>query len=190
MGLDMFLYRASKIEGLNPGDTITRSEFNKKYIDGVAIPSDSKSAKLRTVKRMGTPVKIVEKVYDAALVGEACGYRNVKSISKYHEQFGKTHTISFFCYDENGNKVADVTLNDNEEKKVLVGKDFDYIVLNLKNIDYQRKGLNEKGWSLLPDNCEYYDGKTRIRKMTQCGGLSKSFIENWNDGETLFEAWW
>lgn len=57
-------------------------------------------------------------------------------------------------------------------------------------IDYQRKSLNDYGWSLLPDNCCYSTNKENVELMVKEGNLSKSFIDNWIDGETAIMGWW
>lgn len=57
-------------------------------------------------------------------------------------------------------------------------------------IDYQRKGLNETGWSLLPENCSYCTDKEVVEKLVNEGGLSESFLENWIDGQTALHPWW
>lgn len=56
-------------------------------------------------------------------------------------------------------------------------------------IDYQRKGLTEYGWELLPENCEYCMDYDTVQKLTQ-EGLSDTFLDNWVDGETALLAWW
>lgn len=63
-------------------------------------------------------------------------------------------------------------------------------VYKTKEIDYQRKGLNDYGWSLLPDNCCYSTNKENVELMVKDGGLSKSFINKWVDGKTAIMGWW
>lgn len=60
----------------------------------------------------------------------------------------------------------------------------------MDEIDYQRKGLNDIGWTLLPENCSYCGDRTVIENLCNRGGLSMSFLNNWEDGKTLFCAWW
>lgn len=60
----------------------------------------------------------------------------------------------------------------------------------MDEIDYQRKGLNDTGWTLLPENCSYCGDRNVIENLCNKGGLSMSFLENWEDGKTLFCAWW
>lgn len=68
----------------------------------------------------------------------------------------------------------------------------DVIAFDLKELAYQREGLNERGWELLPDPDKepaLSDDKERVRLMTEEGGLSKEFIEKWEDGQTIFNGW-
>lgn len=97
-------------------------------------------------------------------------------------------------YESDYNKIVVVfTFNDTDtpyEGKYITEKNTNKYAVKLEEIDYQRKGLNDTGWGLLPENCGYCDDKDLIRKITKEGGLSESFIENWIDDETVFWAWW
>lgn len=63
-------------------------------------------------------------------------------------------------------------------------------VYQTEEVDYQRKGLNEYGWSLLPENCTYSTNYDNLVELVNEGGLSRSFLNNWIDGETALMAWW
>ena len=63
-------------------------------------------------------------------------------------------------------------------------------VIKKKEVDYQRKGLNDRGWELLPDNCTYCTDESIVELLVEEGNLSESFLENWVDGETALYAWW
>lgn len=63
-------------------------------------------------------------------------------------------------------------------------------VYQTEEIDYQRKGLNEHGWLLLPENCTYSTNYNNLVELVNEGGLSRSFLDNWIDGETALMAWW
>ena len=62
-------------------------------------------------------------------------------------------------------------------------------VYQTEEVDYQRKGLNEYGWSLLPENCTYSTNYDNLVELVNEGGLSRSFLDNWIDGETALMAW-
>lgn len=63
-------------------------------------------------------------------------------------------------------------------------------IYQTEEVDYQRKGLNEYGWSLLPENCTYSTNYDNLVELVNEGGLSHSFLNNWIDGETALMAWW
>ena len=63
-------------------------------------------------------------------------------------------------------------------------------VYQTEEVDYQRKGLNEHGWSLLPENCTYSTNYDNLVELVNEGGLSHSFLDNWIEGETALMAWW
>lgn len=63
-------------------------------------------------------------------------------------------------------------------------------VYQTEEVDYQRKSLNEYGWSLLPENCTYSTNYDNLVELVNKGGLSRSFLDNWIDGETALMAWW
>lgn len=63
-------------------------------------------------------------------------------------------------------------------------------IYQTEEVDYQRKGLNEYGWSLLPENGTYSTNYDNLVELVNKGGLSRSFLDNWIDGETALMAWW
>ena len=63
-------------------------------------------------------------------------------------------------------------------------------VYQTEDVAYQRKGLNDYGWSLLPENCSYSTNYNNLVKLVTDGGLSKDFLDNWIEGETAYLAWW
>ena len=63
-------------------------------------------------------------------------------------------------------------------------------VYQTEEVDYQRKGLNEYGWSLLPENCTYSTNYDNLVELVNEGRLSRSFLNNWIDGKTALMAWW
>lgn len=63
-------------------------------------------------------------------------------------------------------------------------------IYQTEEVDYQRKGLNEYGWSLLPENCTYSTNYDNLVELVNEGGLSRSFLNNWIDGKTALMAWW
>ena len=62
-------------------------------------------------------------------------------------------------------------------------------IYKIEEVDYQRKGLTEMGWKLLPGNCEFCMDYDVVVALTE-EGLSETFLDNWVDGETALVAWW
>ena len=54
---------------------------------------------------------------------------------------------------------------------------------------YQRKGITDEGWELLPNNCAYCFDKSVVEALID-EGLDKDFTNQWVDGETALVAWW
>lgn len=49
-------------------------------------------------------------------------------------------------------------------------------VIKKTEVDYQRKGLNDRGWELLPDNCTYCTDESIVELLVDEGNLSESFL--------------
>ncbi len=64
----------------------------------------------------------------------------------------------------------------------------DYYFYSTEELAYQREGLKPNGWKLLPKG--YCDSKELIAHLVRRGGLSQDFIKKWEDGRTVFSAWW
>ena len=79
---------------------------------------------------------------------------------------------------------------ENMEAYIICNRFTMYAVV-MDEVDYQRKGLNERGWDLMAcDNCEYTDNYDAVKAMVDEGGLSETFLTNWKEGETVFCPWW
>lgn len=64
----------------------------------------------------------------------------------------------------------------------------DYYFYRTKELAYQREGLKPNGWRLLPEG--FCDNKALIAHLVRRCGLSHDFIKNWEEGCTVFNAWW
>ena len=64
----------------------------------------------------------------------------------------------------------------------------DYYFYSTEELAYQREGLKPNGWRLLPKG--YCDSKALIAHLARRGGLSHDFVKKWEDGCTVFSAWW
>lgn len=58
----------------------------------------------------------------------------------------------------------------------------------MKEAAYQR-GIDDGGWDMLPDNCQYCDNRERIKEMVDAKYLYPDFLKNWTDNSVLW-AWW
>jgi hypothetical protein len=74
--------------------------------------------------------------------------------------------------------------------KYICSEWFEEYAFQLEELAYQRKGLNDEGWELLPENDALCDDKELVRQLAEQGGLSAEFLDNWIDGCTVFHAWW
>lgn len=101
-------------------------------------------------------------------------------------------TATIIDYNHTINKLhASVTItSQNQQFNITKTIPIQVYVYQTKEVDYQRKGLNEYGWSLLPENCTYSTNYDNLVKLVNEGGLSRSFLDNWIEGETALMAWW
>ena len=58
-----------------------------------------------------------------------------------------------------------------------------------EEVAYQRKGITDEGWELLPNNCAYCFDKSVVKALIE-EGLNEDFTNQWVDGETALVAWW
>lgn len=187
MGLDMFLYKVSKPDILKEGERYKSDSIRS--IKNLHLLSKEQQI-CKTIKDNSINIICTEKVYSPELIGKLVK-KEVTYISKTSSMYcGEKCELKFDLFNTNKEKIGEIILTEKDNDKVLIEKDFEYIAFMAEEIDYQRKGLNDKGWSLIPENCEYCDKKTVIRNMCSGGGLKKSFLEKFEKGKTVFLAWW
>ena len=68
-------------------------------------------------------------------------------------------------------------------------KDVTYYVCDLIVV-YQRKGINNYGWSIMPENLSYTSDFDKVQALCEEGGLDKKFVDRWVEGKTVFRPWW
>lgn len=184
MGLDMYLYRVKVLEGIERNTVIKEEELRKKYPHAVVM--DKKQCKLKTITNAGIPITLIQMVPDPFKIGKAYSLYDtfrVECTSSYED-------ICFDCFDIKENDIGNVAIPRNEMPKYLKESRWSGLAFIMEEVDYQRKGLNDEGWELLPENCEYCEEKERVEALVTRGGLSPTFLDNWEDGKTLFWAWW
>ena len=202
MGLDIYLTRITK-PTLDTNKTYSEEEL---YEKGYGYTTEEEQQEFQKI-----PDDMLDKVTQQVTI--ASRYFDSRKLWK---EFSKNYPANYSTNNESPDKFAPAlvgTYESNEERSYTFEDDFDntirltfktddefadYLktrelkayVYNTEEIDYQRKGLNNYGWSLLPENCTYCFDKEVVEQLVEKGGLSETFIENWIDGETALFAWW
>lgn len=191
MGLDLYLRKVTKPQ-LDRGRAYTRLELNNKGIDTIEFPKKGeKDSICRTIRDNSVPIVVIDMRYVKDKLAEAAGLdaKKVKYLSRVMESFGEISKITFELLDENEVSLGEITINSDDENYL---EEFRRTMLayELKEVAYQRKGLNDYGWELLPPNCSDTDDFKVVEALVQYGGLSEEFIDKWEEGRTIFHPWW
>lgn len=183
MGLDLYLYHVIK-PNITPNTLLTTefceqnelSHFTKKeYLE---LPN--------SIKNKCITAKLKSDYYNLAKI---LSDNNFKSDSSIHICGLSSDETSFSVFEDQEQHTITIS-NEDIDKKYSFSQINKVYIVKMDEIDYQRKGLNDTGWDLLPGNCEFCEDKARVQKLCDDGGLSESFIKNWIDDETVFYAWW
>lgn len=186
MGLDMYLRRVTKPE--LEDRLYTRKELDELRIRTREVDDDLCEA----IRNNSVEVNVIDKMYVKEKLAEAAGIDSTKVAYLFilQESLNKNgHTITFGFGNDKDERLGSITINAEDEKYLQEAKRTMLAYVS-EEVDYQRKGLNEEGWDLLPENCEACDDFKVIEALVEHGGLSETFIENWEDGCTIFVAWW
>lgn len=176
MGLDMYLYRCAK-----PTHSKLTEYFEKSDID------DDPSMFCDTFMKFARIIKKKDKRWDVDKINKTFGvevdhiYANVPFVCVQYTNDG----VRFIC-----NNNTTIFIDKKDILKFTYDEEKEVYAIDLIEVAYQRKGLNDTGLKLIPENLSYSDNKKRIEKMVRLGGLSKQFIEKWVDGETVFHPSW
>jgi hypothetical protein len=185
MGLDMYLFRTKK-----PSYTDETSYFHKEQVDGnphLYCETFLKFAELTKRKNKYYDEEKINKTfgvkinYVSYMGPDGVGFSCEDVVPEEHQENNEDHLFR-------GDRTLFISYDDIEN--FLYEREDEMYAIDLEFVDYQRKGLNDTGWDLIPENVSYSDNKGRITKMTLFGNLSESFITNWVDGETVFHPWW
>lgn len=183
MGLDIYLFRASRVNA-DRRRVYTREDLEEQGWRDYS-PEDVK----------GFPKSLADKCVELKVKIEYYNTNkillenNLKENVRIRVSAFSNKGITFSAYPDKENPIQ-ISISQEDLPKYLFSQINKRYVVKMDEVDYQRKGLNDDGWDLLPGNCEYCDDKARIQKMCEIGGLSSSFMDNWVDNETLFYAWW
>lgn len=183
MGLDMYLYKVSRPEAdrrrIYSHEDAERNHWC--YYD------DEEIIQLPTsIINSCIELKIKNEYYNMGKILEDNGFDSDCSI----EPCGYNSDSIYFSITDKDDITKEINIKNDDISKYI------YTIINKRHVcvmdevAYQRKGLNDDGWQLLPENCQYCDEKNRIEQLCKVGGLSEEFLEAWVDNETVFYAWW
>lgn len=203
MGLDIFLRKFTK-PSIDATKTYTTDELDTKGLSYITIEHNDLESRLPQdiIDNFCQTVTIIEKHLD-----------NEKLLPYFKEKYPKVYknatenhidpcVIAFIPGEEDTITIKDYNnTTDDEHPSITItsqNKQFDITkpvrakvyVYQTEEVAYQRKGLNDHGWSLLPDNCTYSTDYDNLVELVNEGGLSHSFLDNWAEGETALVAWW
>lgn len=202
MGLDIYLEKFTK-PSLDTSKTYTVEELENKNLSHISIDENAIEKRLpqdiidnhcqivTIVKEYIDPEKLLPyfkekypKLYenatenhiDPCVIAFMSGEEDTVTIKDYNNTTGDEHPSITIT---SQNQQFDIT-------KPVHTKAYVY---QTEEVAYQRKGLNDYGWSLLPDNCTYSTDYDNLVELVNEGGLSRSFLDNWIEGKTAYLAW-
>ena len=184
MGLDIYLYEVQKI-GAHNNKVWTLDEIEDRSIN--IFDADAITHQPKTICDNCTKIKVKREYYNIPKILKDYGYDDTVHI----ELVGQSSDNSTFCVTDKSGKedFIKISLEDIVNKYTFSQINKVY-ACKMEEVAYQRKGLNDNGWDLLPGNCEFSDDKANVRRMVKIGGLSEDFIRSWKDNHTVFYAWW
>lgn len=195
MGLDIFLYRLEKPH-LDTHKTYKPDDL----LDYTTVPVKESDLDQTIIDNFTQTVDVEYRFWDTEKI-----YNKFKeTYPEHYPQNLKPETLEFdLTGSSHGKETSSFTWKERSSGRTVFIVDdiedaFDNYtyketrstyVFKTTEINYQRKGLTEKGWELLPENCEYCMDYKTVEKLTQ-EGLSDTFLDSWIDGETALLAWW
>lgn len=184
MGLDIYLYKVK-----SPDLDITKihefEELQNRHI--YTFKKDECGSLPTTIINVANRLKVKCEYYNLEKIEKKIGKGKLSSL---HPSGWCNGDVTFSGTVEKTKESVSITILEDELPDYIYSQVNKLLACEFEEIAYQRKGLNDKGWALLPDNCAYDDDKSRIEEMCNVGGLSEDFRNNWVDGETVFWAWW
>ena len=205
MGLDIYLRKFTK-PSIDTTKTYTTEELDAKGLSYISIERNNNGNRL--------PQDIIDNCCQTATIIEEL-LDNEKLLPYFKEQYPETYAdvdadnldlyiTAFVPKDKEEDAMAIMddnhTINGFYSEVTIISRDkqFDITkdvptqayIYQTEEVAYQRKGLNDYGWSLLPDNCTYSTDYDNLVELVTDGGLSRSFLDNWIEGETALVAWW
>lgn len=203
MGLDIYLEKFAK-PTIDTSKTYTSAELYDKDLSYIAIDDNNIENRLpqEIIDKYCQIVEITAEVIDPEklLPYFKEKYPNVYAtvtaedtdliVGKVKSADEITATIIDYSHTINKLHTSVTITSQNQQFDITKTIPIQVYVYQTEEVDYQRKGLNEHGWSLLPENCTYSTNYDNLVELVNEGGLSRSFLDNWIEGETALMAWW
>ena len=191
MGLDMMLYRCSKPESLSEYEHLSWKKKEELEANHVNFFSEAEAKCFcKTMRDNAVEVTADVRCYDTTnLILELCEREKIEYDASLEENLYIASSSSEQTVFRTGDYRLEIPRDDIEA--YIICNRFTMYAIVLDEVDYQRKGLNERGWDLMAcGNCEYTDDYDAVKAMVEEGGLSDTFLSNWKEGETVFCPWW
>lgn len=192
MGLDMYLYNVIKPTMLDERKIYETDEWEnltEKY-DIRSRPLKGRTC--QTIKNNSVTVMHKERHFIPKMFSAITPYKGITGLCNTgYSQSGGSFVYDFDLYDKGENKLGSVQVT--EKNYLLVTKEVivEERAYILEEVDYQRKGLTDRGWENLPSNCYYSDSLERMKRLcSKNSGLDKEFLNKFKKGHTVFMAWW
>lgn len=203
MGLDIYLEKFAK-PTINTAKTYTPAELYDKDLSYITVDDNNLENRLpqEIIDNHCQTVTITEEVIDLEKIllyfkkKYPDTYANVTvedtNLCSGEVKSADEMTVTITDYNHTIDKHhPSVTItSQNQQFNITKKVPVQVYVYQTEEVDYQRKGLNEYGWSLLPENCTYSTNYDNLVELVNEGGLSRSFLDNWIEGETALMAWW
>lgn len=183
MGLDLFLYY---VQPNKDGPTESESHYNiSKDSEDSSIKTLIENSCMREVDVKKVSIDIVKELL--SIEGDIYGFNVYEEYEEDLENYNPRMDILLSADGEEKKSVKYLDI----EKAISVEKELKYCY-TLDEIGYQRKGINDYGWTILKQigNSVFCENKELVEDLVKNGGLSSDFIDDWVDGKTLFMAWW
>lgn len=196
MGLDIFLYKLKKVNLLEDKVYNYKEEDLQEY--STHLVKEKELLPKQLIDNFAQIVKVEyinfdqDKIYQ---VFKAKYPEHYKSKNRPRDlvfwRTGESHTArgSHYRFSNDGDEIEINCVTEEDLTPYVTKNVEETYVYKIEEVDYQRKGLTEMGWKLLPGNCEFCMDYDVVVALTE-EGLSETFLDNWVDGETALVAWW
>ncbi len=191
MGLDMYLFRCKKPEGIENGDLLSEEKYEKMQAGRTSFFEEKDYTRLcNTIRKNAVEVTSLCVFYDLTMI-------TMKLCDKYKIDYDQEleDELTLIAQSDSERvfktKGYEITIPEEEIAQYYYRKKELMYAVDMEEVAYQRKGLNDRGWELMAcANCDYTDDFDAVKAMVDEGGLSSEFVNAWIDDETVFCPWW